>query len=87
MIQEEINNYKTLDKIDFLPYIKKYKGKNIDELVVAIKSDYDHTELTDNPWCEGYIFNNLSDIELIDYLEKRYSGIFKIMEVITYIIY
>jgi hypothetical protein len=84
MTQEEIDNFKILDKIDFLPYIKKFKGKDMAELICAVEADYDATELTDNPCCEGYIFNNVSSDDLIDYLKKRYGSTFDVMEVITY---
>ena len=86
MTQDEIDNYKILDKIDFLPYIKKFKGQNIAELICAVETDYDSTVLTDNPCCEGYIFNQVSSDELIDYLKTRYDSIFDVMEVLTYII-
>jgi predicted HTH transcriptional regulator len=86
IVNHERNNYKTLDKIDFLPYIDKFKGQDIHKMVDAINNDYNHTEITDNEWCEGYIFNWISVYELIDYIKKRYNDKFNIKEEIKNII-
>lgn len=71
----------TLDKIDFLPYIEKYKGKKLRDLMSAVEDDYDDTELTNNEVLEGYTFNWFDESEIIDYLEKRYPGEFRAQEV------
>ena len=70
-----------LDKIDFLPYIEKYKGKKLWDLISAVEDDYDNTELTNNEVLEGCTFNWFDESEIIDYLEKRYPGKFMAQEV------
>lgn len=70
-----------LDKIDFLPYIEKYKGKKLWDLISAVEDDYDNTELTNNDVLEGCTFNWYSEDEIIDYLEKRYPGKFRTTEI------
>ena len=71
-----------LDKIDFLPYIEKYKGKKFWDLVSAVEDDYNNTELTNNDVLEGWIFNWFCEDEIIDYLEKRYPNEFSVREII-----
>ena len=71
----------TLDKIDFLPYIEKYKGKKFWDLVSAVEDDYDNTELSNNEVLEGCIFNWYAEDEIIDYLQKRYPGKFRTTEI------
>lgn len=71
----------TLDKIDFLPYIEKYKGKKFWDLVSAVEDDYDNTELSNNEVLEGCIFNWYAEDEIIDYLHKRYPGKFRTTEI------
>ena len=70
-----------LDKIDFLPYIEKYKGKRFWDLVSAVEDDYDNTELSNNEVLEGCIFNWYAEDEIIDYLQKRYPGKFRTTEI------
>lgn len=76
----------TLDKIDFLPYIKKFKGKDFYLLVTAVEDDYNGTALTKNEFLEGFIFNWYSESELLDYLTERYPKEFKYQEVTQYVI-
>lgn len=70
-----------LDKIDFLPYIEKYKGKKFWDLVRAVEDDYDNTELSNNEVLEGCIFNWYAEDEIIYYLEKRYPDKFRTTEI------
>lgn len=78
-VQEE-----TLDKIDFLPYIEKYKGKEFWEMKTAVEDDYDYTELTNNDVLEGCTFNWYSEDEIIDYLQNRYPDKFRVIEICYY---
>lgn len=72
MIGEDWNK-EYLNPIDFLPYIEKFKGHDIEEMISAIEDDYNGTPLTDNELLEGCIFNWLNTEELIDYLTERYG--------------
>lgn len=78
--------YETLDKIDFLPFIKKYKHKKFIEMIRDIEKTYDHTDICDNDVLEGFIFNWISEYELAEYLKKRYKENFKVYEVSYYIL-
>ena len=77
-------NYSVLDKIDFLPYIQKYKGKKVWDLLYAVEDDYDNTELTNNDILEGCTLNWLCEDEIIEYLEKRYPKEFKWYETVEH---
>lgn len=78
-------NVKVLDSIDFLPYLKYIeKGKNVWTFIDAIENIFDHTELVNNDVLEGYIFNWLSESEIIEYFEKRYPDKFKTIEYTEY---
>ncbi len=87
MGETEINyveaTFNLLDKIDFLPFIKKHKGGRFLDLTFEIEQKYDGTEFTQNDVMEGFIFNWLSDIELAEYLEHRYPNDFRYREVTT----
>lgn len=87
MGETEINyveaTYKLLDTIDFLPFIEKYKGGKFNDLRFEIENKYDGTEFTQNDVMEGFIFNWLTDEEIVDYLEKRYPNVFRYREVTT----
>ncbi len=91
MGETEINyveeTYKLLDTIDFLPFIKKHKGDKFSDFTSELEQKYDGTEFTHNYIMEGYIFNWLSDIELAEYLEKRYPNDFRYTEVTVLYIY
>ena len=65
-----------LDNIDFVPYLEKLDGREIYELMEAVRADYNNKELTDNDVLKGEIFNFINDVELAEYLENRYKGKF-----------
>ena len=78
-------NVKVLDGIDFSPYLKYIeKGKSVWTFLNIIEDDFDHTELVNNDILEGYIFNWLSESEIIEYFEKRYPNNFKTIEYTEY---
>lgn len=78
-------NIKILDSIDFSPYFKHIKrGENVWTFFNAIEDEFDHTQLANNDILEGYIFNWLGEIELIEYFEKRYPNEFKTIECTEY---
>ena len=80
------DNIKILDGIDFTKYINNIKkGYNVRKFFDAIENDLNNTEITNNDILEGYIFNWLSEMELIEYFEKRYPESFKVVEHIQYI--
>jgi len=86
MERGELENYNVLDQIDFEPYIEKYRGKEIYELMDILEDDFNNTPLvTNNEYLEGCLFNWINEVELIDYLESRYST-FRIRESIKYYI-
>lgn len=66
-------NRSVLDTIDFLPYIEKYRGRDIWEMITELERKYNDTPLTNNIWLEGCLFNWLNESEVIDYLTERYS--------------
>lgn len=66
-------NRSVLDTIDFLPYIEKYRGRDIWEMITELERKYNNTPLTNNIWLEGCLFNWLNESEVIDYLTERYS--------------
>ncbi len=76
---------KVLDSIDFTPYFEYIrKGSNVWTFFDAVERDFNNTELTNNEILEGYIFNWLSESEMIEYFEKRYPEKFKVIEYIEY---
>ena len=86
--KDEIENamefsYRTLDTIDFLPFIEKHRGGKFNDLRFEVEQKYDETELTNNEILEGCIFNWLTDDEIVEYLEKRYPNDFRYTEVST----
>ena len=66
-------NRSVLDTIDFLPYIEKYRGCDIWEMITELERKYNNTPLTNNIWLKGCLFNWLNESEVIDYLTERYS--------------
>ena len=79
-------NIKILDSIDFSPYFDYIeRGKSVWSFFDEIEKKFDNTELTNNDILEGCIFNWLGESELIEYFEKRYPDIFKVVEVYSYI--
>lgn len=87
MERGELENYKVLEQIDFLPYIEKCKRKEVWELMDILEDDFNDTPLVqDNKYLEGTLFNWISDIELIDYLRQRYPNQFNYVEEIRHII-
>ena len=77
--------YDALDKIDFEPYFEKFKGKEVYDLMDAVEDDYLDSPITKNNVLDGWIFNYLSRVEFIEYLEERYKGKFKAFEVTHYL--
>lgn len=77
-------NCQILDTIELLPYIERFKRKDLTELIHAIEDDYNNTELTNNEYLEGYIFNWLTVEEIIDYFQKRYPKEFKVIAYYNY---
>lgn len=87
MERGELENYKVLEQIDFLPYIEKCKRKEVYELMDMMEDDFNNTPLVqDNKYLEGTLFNWINEIELIDYLRQRYSNQFNYVEQIRHII-
>lgn len=87
MERGELENYKVLEQIDFLPYIEKCKRKEVYELMDIMEDDFNNTPLVqDNKYLEGTLFNWINEIELIDYLSQRYSKQFNYVEQIRHII-
>ena len=79
-------NIKILDSIDFSPYFDHIEhGKSVWPFFEEIEKKFDNTELTNNDILEGCIFNWLSESELIEYFEKRYPDVFRVVEVYQYI--
>lgn len=71
-------NIKVLDTIDFSPFFKYIeKGQSVWNFLNAIEDKFDYTQLVNNDICEGYIFNWLSESEIVEYFEKRYPNEFK----------
>jgi hypothetical protein len=64
-------NYKYLDKIDFIPYLEKYD--TIEELYRAVEDDYDGMSFSNNDFLRGCVFNYIDDYDVQLYLENRYD--------------
>ena len=78
-------NIKVLDSIDFSPYFKYIeKGKSVLTFIRAIEDEFDNTEPVNNDILEGYIFNWLSECEIVEYFEKRYPDKFKTIQYTEY---
>ncbi len=78
-------NVKVLDSIDFSPYFKYIeKGKSVSTFIRVIENEFDHTELVNNDILEGFIFDWLSESEIVEYFEKRYPDKFKTIEYTEY---
>ncbi len=75
-----------LDTIDFMPFIKLCDGSEIDILREKMSNKYNYTELTNNEFMHGYLFNVISDNALIKYLRERYDDDIAIYEDTHYII-
>jgi len=87
MEKGELENYKVLEQIDFLPYIEKCKRKEVYELMDMMEDDFNNTSLVqDNKYLEGTLFNWINEVELIDYLSQRYPNQFDYVEQIRHII-
>lgn len=64
-------NKEYLDKIDFIPYIRK--SYDIDGIIELVEEDYDNTDFTNNDILCGNIFNWCDTYDFKIYLEKRYD--------------
>ena len=64
-------NKEYLDKIDFIPYIKK--SYDIDGIIELVQEDYDDTDFTNNDILCGNILNWYDTYDFKIYLEKRYN--------------
>lgn len=79
-------NIKILDSIDFSPYFDYIeRGKSVLSFFDEIEKKFDNTEFTNNDILEGFLFNWMSESEMIEYFEKRYPDVFKVVEVYQYI--
>ena len=77
MSTEEKYNYQFLDKIDFLPYIEKFKGKKFIDMMMTIEDEWDNKVIVQNDVIlEGFLFNYINDAEFADYLKERYKDKF-----------
>ena len=76
--------YSYLDKIDIEKYMKNCTSSRISDLIYAIERDYDDTELTDNDFLEGFIFNYCNEEEFVEYLTRRFGERIYISEVSYY---
>lgn len=63
-----------LDTIDFMPYIKLCDGSDIDILREKMSNEYNYTEITNNEFMQGCLFNVIGDDNLISYLINRYGA-------------
>lgn len=59
------------DTIDFMPFLKQ--SDDLDFLREKMSDVYDDTELTNNDFMKGYLFNVVTDEELVTYLKERYK--------------
>ena len=64
-----------LDSIDFMPFLKLCDESEIDILREKMSNKYNYTELTNNEFMHGYLFNVIGDNDLIKYLRERYDDI------------
>lgn len=78
MWEEKEKQY--LDTLDLLPYLEKYQDINIimDRIEENFAKNYPYIKE------EGYLFNNISTLEFMDYLIRRYGT--KFYEHTTYTI-
>lgn len=74
------NSLGVLDTIDFMPFLKLCDGSEIDILREKLSNKYNYTELTDNEFMHGYLFNVIGDNDLVKYLRERYDGDITIYE-------
>lgn len=80
-------SYQFLDKIDFLPYIEKFKGKKFTDMMIEIEDEWDSKDIVQNDnVLEGFLFNYITENEFADYLKNRYDN-FGYYEVVTKYIY
>ena len=80
-------SYQFLDKIDFLPYIEKFKGKKFTDMMNEIEDEWDSKDIVQNDnVLEGFLFNYITENEFADYLKNRYDN-FGYYEVVTKYIY
>lgn len=75
-------NTEILNRIDFVPFLKKYR--NLLELMAAVEIKYDSIELP--PELEGEIFNYYSADDFISYLLKRYPSKLRFNTYVNYLI-
>ena len=73
---------KIFDSIDFVYYIEN--SRTLDDLRNALEERFDFTEITNNPYMQGSLFNVVSDSEFMDYIEERYKGKYGFQEYTTY---
>lgn len=69
-IENEKKNLEFLDTIDFIPYLKK--NGSIKEVINGIQTDYSNKNMIPD-FLEGYVFNNITDEEVLLYLRDRYN--------------
>ena len=75
-------NTETLNRIDFIPFLKKYR--NLLELMTAIELKYNDINLPSE--LEGEIFNYYSADDFIIYLLKRYPSKLHFNTYVNYLI-
>ena len=68
--------------VDFEPFLERCE--TLEELRDAVWAEYYDTELVNNKYMQGNIFNVMSDHNLIKYLKKRYGDRFSAYEYTTY---
>lgn len=66
-----IKNWKLIDSINLMPYIKMYD--DIDDVKSSVEADYNHTVWTDNDYCKNCIFNWVSRDELAKFIKSKYK--------------
>ena len=59
------------DTIDFMPFLKQ--SDDLDFLRKKMSDVYDDTELTNNDFMKGFLFNVVTDERLVTYLKERYK--------------
>lgn len=78
--EEMAKQFSYLDQIDIEKYMKNCTTGKIGELINAIERDYDNTDLTDNDFLQGCIFNYCNEEEFVEYLAERYGKRFSTTE-------
>lgn len=80
-------NFTVLDMIDFTPYIEQ--ADTIDDIRDAVNNAYDNNEfgeevktIVEGDTLQGFIFNCITDDDLMDYLHDHYNINFQ--EEVTY---